>query len=73
MSRVCMPEGEEPLQKTGFEEEQGVYVAPEWEGKGTPAHTQGDATGEKAQKTNVNWHSSVHTANASPCLSPQPP
>lgn len=36
---VHVPEGEEPLLKTGFEEEQGVYVAPEWGEKGTPAHT----------------------------------
>lgn len=34
---MYMLEGEEPLLKTGFEEEQSVYMAPEWEVKGTPA------------------------------------
>lgn len=34
---MYMLEGEGPLLKTGFEEGQSVYMAPEWEVKGTPA------------------------------------
>lgn len=35
-----MSECEEPIWKTGFEEQQGVCVASEWEEKGTPVHME---------------------------------
>lgn len=38
ISCIYLPEGKESLLKTGFEEEQGVCVAPEWRRR-DPSHT----------------------------------